>query len=90
MDKPSPGCSLAEASIPTRATITASGISGAKRMVMLEGVAGKRGILVGDAKGWQSVEVNQLHPRHQCCWLAWDADLGGLLLHGGEAHHEGP
>jgi Galactose oxidase, central domain len=62
----------------------------AKRMVMLEGVAGKRGILVRDAKGWQAVEASPLHPRHQCSPLAWDADLGGLLLHGGEAHHEGP
>lgn len=63
---------------------------GAQRMVMLEGVAGQRGILVGDAKGWQSVETNLLHPRHQCSPLVWDAELGGLLLHGGEAHHEGP
>jgi hypothetical protein len=62
----------------------------AKRMVMLEGVAGKRGILVRDAKGWQTVEANPLHPRHQCSPLAWAADLGGLLLHGGEAHHQGP
>jgi Galactose oxidase, central domain len=62
----------------------------AKRMVMLEGVAGKRGILVRDAAGWQSVEANPLHPRHQCSPLVWDTDLGGLLLHGGEARHEGP
>jgi hypothetical protein len=62
----------------------------AKRMVMLEGVAAKRGILVRDAKGWQAVEASPQHPRHQCSPLAWDADLGGLLLHGGEAHHEGP
>ena len=59
-------------------------------MVMLEGVAGQRGILVGDAKGWQVVEANPLHPRHQCSPLAWDDELGGLLLHGGEVHHEGP
>jgi hypothetical protein len=63
---------------------------GTKRMVMLEGVSGKRGIRVRDAKGWQAVEVNPLHPRHQCSPLAWDVDLGGLLLHGGEEHHEGP
>ena len=62
----------------------------AKRMVMLEGVAGKRGILVRDANGWRTVEANPLHPRHQCSPLAWNPDLGGLLLHGGEAHHEGP
>jgi hypothetical protein len=63
---------------------------GAKRMVMLEGVAGRRGILVRDAKGWQTVEANPLHPRHQCSPLAWDDELGGLLLHGGEVHHQGP
>jgi hypothetical protein len=61
-----------------------------KRMVMLEGVAAKRGILVRDVKGWHAVEANPLHPRHQCSPLAWDADLGGLLLHGGEAQHQGP
>jgi Galactose oxidase, central domain len=63
---------------------------GAKRMVMLEGVAGKRGMLVRDADGWQAVQANPLHARHQCSPLAWDADLGGLILHGGEQHHEGP
>jgi Galactose oxidase, central domain len=63
---------------------------GAKRMVMLEGIAATRGILVRESTGWQTVEANPLHPRHQCSPLAWDADLGGLLLHGGEAHHEGP
>ncbi len=62
----------------------------AKRLVMLEGVAGKRGILVRDVGGWQAVEANPLHPRHQCSPLAWNADLGGLLLHGGEARHQGP
>jgi hypothetical protein len=62
----------------------------ANRMVTLEGVAGTRGILVRNADGWQSVEANPLHPRHQCSPLVWDTDLGGLLLHGGEAHHQGP
>jgi hypothetical protein len=62
----------------------------AKRTVMLEGIAGERGILVRDAKRWQDVEANPLHARHQCSPLAWDADLGGLLLHGGEARHHGP
>ncbi len=63
---------------------------GAKRIVMLEGVAGRRGLLVGDANGWQSVEANPMHPRHQCSPLTWNSDLGGLLMHGGEAHHQGP
>jgi len=62
----------------------------AKRMVMLEGVAGKRGILVRETTGWQGVEADPIHPRHQCSPLAWDSDLGGLLLHGGEARHQGP
>jgi hypothetical protein len=63
---------------------------GAKRTVMLEGMAGRRGVLVRGANGWQTVAASPLHPRHQCSPLAWDADLGGLLLHGGEARHEGP
>lgn len=60
-----------------------------KRMVMLEGVAGKRGLLAADEKGWQEVAANPLHPRHQCSPMVWNADLGGLLIHGGEAHQEG-
>jgi hypothetical protein len=62
----------------------------ARRLVMLEGVAGTRGILVREASGWQRVEANPLHSRHQCSPLAWNDDLGGLLLHGGEAGHGGP
>lgn len=62
----------------------------AGRLVMLEGIAGARGLLVRDKSGWRAVEANPLHPRHQCSPLAWNADLGGLLLHGGESHHAGP
>ena len=62
----------------------------AGRLVMLEGVAGARGALVREANGWRPVEVNPLHPRHQCSPLAWDEALGGLLLYGGEARHGGP
>jgi hypothetical protein len=62
----------------------------AKRMVMLEGVAGARGILVREVTGWQAVEACPLHPRHQCSPLTWDDELGGLLLHGGESRHGGP
>lgn len=62
----------------------------ARRLVMLEGLAGARGILVREESGWRAVEASPLHPQHQCSPLAWDADLGGLLLHGGESHHEGP
>jgi hypothetical protein len=62
----------------------------AKRLVMLEGVAGARGILVREADGWRSAGVVELHPRHQCSPLAWDARLTGLVLHGGERHHAGP
>jgi hypothetical protein len=62
----------------------------AKRLVMLEGVAGARGILVREASDWGAVEASPLHLRHQCSPLAWDDELGGLLLHGGEARHGGP
>jgi hypothetical protein len=54
---------------------------------MLEGVAGARGILVREATGWRALEASPLHPRHQCSPLAWDAELGGLLLHRGESRH---
>lgn len=63
---------------------------GAKQLVMLDGLAGVRGVLVRGATGWQPVEADPLHPRHQCSPLAWDDELGGLLLHGGEAKHGGP
>ncbi len=63
---------------------------GAKRLVLLEGVAGARGALVREAAGWRIVEVSPLHPRHQCSPLVWDDALDGLLLHGGEARHGGP
>ncbi len=62
----------------------------AQRLVMLEGLAGARGLLVRDVTGWDPLELNPLHPRHQCSPLAWDEVLGGLLLHGGEARHGGP
>lgn len=61
----------------------------AKRLVLLEGVAGARGILVGEATGWRAVQASPLHPRHQCSPLTWDEELGGLLLHGGEVGHGG-
>jgi hypothetical protein len=62
----------------------------AKRMVMFEGVSGKRGLLAGDATGWHPVGASPLHPRHQCSPLTWDDALGGLLMHGGEEKHQGP
>ncbi len=62
----------------------------AGRLVMLEGVAGTRGVLVREAGGWRHAETTPLHPRHQCAPLAWDEGLGGLVLHGGEARHGGP
>jgi hypothetical protein len=63
---------------------------GAQRLVMLEGLAGTRGILVREASGWRTVEASPLHPRHQCSPLAWDEGLGGLVMHGGEVSHGGP
>lgn len=62
----------------------------ARRLVMLEGVAGERGALVREADGWQGVEVQPLHPRYQCSPLVWDQELGGLVMHGGESYHAGP
>lgn len=61
----------------------------AKRLVMLEGLGGARGILVREATGWRSVQASPLHPRHQCSPLVWDDSLGGLLMHGGEVCHGG-
>lgn len=61
-----------------------------KRLVMLEGLAGVRGVLVREATGWTAVAADPLHPRHQCAPLAWHDELGGLLLYGGEARHGGP
>lgn len=62
---------------------------GARRLVLLEGLAGARGILVREANGWRSVQAHPLHPRHQCAPLVWDDSLGGLLMHGGETGHGG-
>jgi hypothetical protein len=62
----------------------------AKRLVMLEGIAGARGILVRDTSEWRRADTNPMHPRHQCSPLTWDEGLGGLVLHGGEERHGGP
>jgi hypothetical protein len=62
----------------------------ARRLVMLEGVSGARGLLVREEAGWRPAEVARIHPRHQCSPLAWDDGLNGLVLHGGEARHGGP
>ncbi|MHC5539210.1 Kelch repeat-containing protein [Singulisphaera rosea] len=62
----------------------------AKMMVMLEGVGGSRGILTSSLSGWKPATCHPLHPRHQCSPMAWDPGLHGLVIHGGEAYHEGP
>jgi hypothetical protein len=62
----------------------------ARRLVMLEGITGERGILVRGIDGWESAALSSLHPRHQCSPLAWDDRLNGLVLHGGESGHGGP
>ena len=59
------------------------------RMVMLVGVSAERGILVCGETNWQRAEATPLHRRHQCSPLVWNADLNGLLLHGGETGHQG-
>jgi hypothetical protein len=62
----------------------------ARRLVMLDGLGGSRGVLVGSSLGWESAPCAPLHPRHQCSPLAWDIGLDGLVIHGGEAGHGGP
>ncbi len=62
----------------------------AECLVMLDGLGGARGILKREATGWGHVPADPLHPRHPCAPLVWDEELGGLLLHGGEARHGGP
>jgi hypothetical protein len=62
----------------------------ARRLVMLEGISGARGILIRETSGWRPAGTHTLHPRHQCSPLVWDEKVGGLVLHGGEARHGGP
>jgi hypothetical protein len=62
----------------------------ARCLVMLEDVSGAGGTLVRDETGWWPVEVHPPPPRHQCSPLVWHEEFGGLLMHGGEAHHGGP
>ena len=62
----------------------------AKKLIMLEGLAGKPGLLVRDEGNWRRVAVSPTPPRHQCSPLAWDDGLNGLVMHGGETHHAGP
>jgi hypothetical protein len=61
----------------------------AKRLIMFGGLGGSHGVRVREASGWRSVEATALPPRHQCSPLAWNNELDGLVLHGGEAHHGG-
>jgi hypothetical protein len=35
------------------------------------------------------MEANPLNSRNQISRLAWNADVGGPIFHGGEAHQEG-
>jgi hypothetical protein len=62
----------------------------AKRLIMFGGLGGSHGVQVREASGWRLVEATALPPRHQCSPLAWNEELDGLVLHGGEAHHAGP
>lgn len=62
----------------------------ARRLIMLEGVAGARGALVREPDGWKEVDVQPLHPRYQCSPMVWNEELNGLVMHGGESHHGGP
>jgi hypothetical protein len=56
----------------------------AKRLVMLDGLRGDRGVLVRDSAGWKKRETKPLHPRLQCSPLVWDETQDGLVMHGGE------
>jgi hypothetical protein len=62
----------------------------AKRLVMFGGLGGTHGVRVREANDWRVVASVPLPPRHQCSPLAWNDGLDGLVLHGGEAHHQGP
>jgi hypothetical protein len=62
----------------------------ANRMVLLEGLSGTRGVLVRENDQWKKVAAHPIHPRHQCSPLAWNDDLGGIIMHGGEARAFGP
>ena len=64
--------------------------SKAKQMIMLEGVAGERGILTLGKDGWEMVDANPLHPRHQATALVWHEAFDGVLMYGGEEYHGGP
>lgn len=61
----------------------------ARRLVMLEGIVAERGVLIGESTGWEPADVRPLHPRMQCSPLAWNEELGGLMMHGGETGHYG-
>jgi hypothetical protein len=61
----------------------------AGRLVMLDGIRSTRGLMVSSPGGWQPAWCGPLHPRHQCSPLAWDDDIDGLVLHGGEVCHGG-
>jgi hypothetical protein len=56
----------------------------AKRLVMLDGLQGQRGVLVRDSDRWKKRETKPLHPRLQCSPLVWDETQDGLVMHGGE------
>jgi hypothetical protein len=62
----------------------------AGRLLMLDGRRNPRGVFALSPDRWRPVEVDPLHPRHQCAPMAWDETQGGLVLHGGEVRHNGP
>ena len=62
----------------------------ADRLVILGGLAGDPDVRVASPEGWEPAFAESPPPRHQCSPLAWDDQLGGLVMHGGEAGHGGP
>ena len=62
----------------------------AMKMILLEGVSGKQGLLSLEAKGWETLKVDSLHPQHQCSRLIWNRALQSVMMFGGEIQYGGP
>jgi hypothetical protein len=61
----------------------------AKRLLLLEDLNGAGCLMGGPSDGWVRATVTPDPPRLQCSPVAWDAQLGGLIMHGGETGQGG-